>query len=881
MTNLNSKTPIYLFTGLFLINLGLADPFRDLNIDFLLNDSTKAPLKKPLKSKKKDDKKPFKEVVKNYQKIEGLFTLYWNKEKNHAYVSILPDQLEQIYLAGLTRQSGDAYYLDGSSMLNEYPFMFRQVGERIQFINVNVKFRVDEKSPFRRSVENHISHSIMSSTKIESKPHPKTGAILADIGNLFIYDIEQITRKSQGIYSFDKKDSYFKELKSFPHNTEIEIALHFKGKKGRYIYTLPSSTSVLVNYHVSLSAIPETDYQPRLADDRIGHFVTIYQDYTDVRKDSPYIRYVNRWNLEKQDPQAKVSEPKKPIVYWLENTIPHEYRDAVQEGILAWNEAFEAAGFKNAIVAKQMPDDADWDPADVRYNTVRWLFQPGSGYAVGPSRANPFTGELYDADVRISSDFVRSFYRTQTEFVSPIIGQVAMDFETDEFTDEESSEMCQYGEYLRDEMASAWDIMTAAGIIKGTDKDLNNYIHNGIVDLILHEIGHTLGLRHNFKASSIYSIDQLSNAAFTQKYGISGSVMDYQPINVFDGTTFFQTKPGTYDYWAIEYAYKQPDRSTHSEDIFLEEIASRSTDPLLQYGTDEDTFGLSTRGIDPQSNAWDLTDDPMAYYQKRFELANELWESIPEHFEKDGAQYSKLRGVFGRGMRQYRNASRNIAKYIGGMYHSRHHVGDPGGDNPFKIVPAEKQRDALNFILNRILTADAFNFDPDLLNKLAPGRDWDFKGTVWRMSRIDFPIHDYIRWVQSGAIYRLHHPRIFARVRDNELKFSKGESVYTLSEHFQKIATSLWLELEQNKNINSFRRDLQKSHVEVLSIILLNEKNYFHSDAVALSRASLRSLHSDIKEALETGSFDDYTQAHLSESANKIQSVYKAQTVMN
>ena len=881
MTNLNSKIPIYLFTGLFLLNLGFADPFKDLNIDFLLNDSTKTLLKKPLKSKKKDDKKPFKEIVKDYQKIEGLFTLYWNKEKNKAYVSILPDQLEQIYLAGLTRQSGDAYYLDGSSMLNEYPFMFQRVGERIQFINVNVKFRVDEKSPFRRSVENHISHSIMSSTKIESKPHPKTGAILADIGNLFIYDIEQITRKSQGIYSFDKKDSYFKELKSFPHNTEIEIALHFKGKKGRYIYTLPSSTSVLVKYHVSLSAIPETDYQPRLADDRVGHFVTIYQDYTDVRKDSPYIRYVNRWNLEKQDPQAKVSEPKKPIVYWLENTIPHEYRDAVREGILAWNEAFEAAGFKNAIVAKQMPDDADWDPADVRYNTVRWLFQPGSGYAVGPSRANPFTGELYDADVRISSDFVRSFYRTQTEFVSPIIGQVAMDFETDEFTDEESSEMCQYGEYLRDEMASAWDIMTAAGIIKGTDKDLNNYIHNGIVDLILHEIGHTLGLRHNFKASSIYSIDQLSNPAFTQKYGISGSVMDYQPINVFDGTTFFQTKPGTYDYWAIEYAYKQPDRSTHSEDIFLEEIASRSTDPLLQYGTDEDTFGLSTRGIDPQSNAWDLTDDPMAYYQKRFELANELWESIPEHFEKDGAQYSKLRGVFGRGMRQYRNASRNIAKYIGGMYHSRHHVGDPGGDNPFKIVPAEKQRDALNFILNRILAADAFNFDPDLLNKLAPGRDWDFKGTVWRMSRIDFPIHDYIRWVQSGAIYRLHHPRIFARVRDNELKFPKGESVYTLSEHFQKITTSLWSELEQNKNINSFRRDLQKSHVEVLSIILLNEKNYFHSDAVALARASLRTLHSDIKESLETGYFDDYTQAHLSESANKIQSVYKAQTVIN
>ena len=881
MIKSNRKVYFLLLTGLFLSALCYADPYTDLNIDFLLNDTTKVQSKKPLKSKKKDGKILFKNVIKDYQKIDGLFTIYWNDEKNKAFLAILPNQIEKIHLAGLTRQSGDGYYLDGSSMLDEYPFMFKQVGERVQFVNVNVKFRTDEDSPFRRSVERHTSNSILSSTKIESKPHPESGAILVDIGTLFIYDIEQITRKSQGIYSFDRKDSYFKDLKSFPFNTEIEIALHFKGKKGKYIYTLPSSTSVMINYHVSLSAIPETDYQPRLADDRVGHFVTIFQDYTDVRKDSPYVRYINRWNLEKKNPQAKVSEPKKPIVYWLENSIPYELRDAVREGILAWNEAFEAAGFKNAVVVKQMPDDADWDPADVRYNTVRWMFQPGSGYAVGPSRANPYTGELYDADIRISADFVRSMYRAQTEFVIPILGQVSMDFEAEEPTEEFSSEICEYGDHLREEMASGWDEMTTAGIINGTNEELQEYIHNGIVDLILHEVGHTLGLRHNFKASSIYSIEQLSDPAFTQKYGISGSVMDYQPINIFDGETFFQTKPGTYDYWAIEYAYKQPDRSGHSEAKFLETIASRSTDPLLRYGTDEDTFGQSTRGIDPHSSAWDLTDDPMAYYQKRFEMSQKLLELIPEYFEKPGEKYSKIRRVFGRGLRNYLSAARNIAKYIGGIHHSRHHIGDPDGGNPFTIVPASKQREALNFILENILAEDTFDFDPDLLNKLAPERGWDFKGTVWRMSRIDYPIHDYVRFIQSGSIFRLHHPRIFARIRDNELKFPKGESIYTLAEHFQKITTSLWTELKQNKNINSFRRDLQKSHINVLSIILLNKKNYFHSDAVALARASLKILHTDIKESIETGYFDDYTQAHLSELANVIQSVYKAQTVIN
>ena len=846
-----------------------------------MEDSTKAPIKKQLKGKKKDKKKSFNDVVKGFQEIAGLFTLYWNMENNQAYVSILPEQFEKIYLAGLTRQSGDGYYLDGSSMLNEYPFMFKQIGERIQFINVNVKFRADEDSPFHRSVEKHTSHSILSSTKIASAPHPKTGAMLADIGNLFIYDIEEISRRSQGVYSFDKKDSYFTELKSFPINTEIEIALHFKGKKGKYIYTLPSSTSVIVHYHVSLSAIPKTEYKPRPADDRVGHFTTIYQDYTDIRQDSPYIRYVNRWNLEKKIPHEMVSKPKKPIVYWLENTIPYNLRDAVREGILAWNEAFAAAGFKNAIVVKQMPDDANWDPADVRYNTVRWMLQPGSGYAVGPSRANPYTGELYDADIRISADFVRHFYRTYTEFVAPVIGPVAMDFETVESEEEYSSEMCRYGDYFREEMASAWDILTTTGKIKGTDEQLQDYIHKGLVSLILHEVGHTLGLRHNFKASSIYSIEQLSDPTFTKKYGISGSVMDYLSINVFDGQTFFQTKPGVYDIWAIEYAYKQPDSPGYSEKKFLDNIASRTRDPLLRYGTDEDTYGLSTRGIDPHSNLRDLTNDPMTYYQKRFEMTQELLESIPEYFEKDGEHYSKLRQVFGRGFRQYYYAARNIAKYIGGMYHSRHHVGDPGGDNPFKIVPAEKQREALKFILVNILAENAFKFDPNLLNKLAPERGWDFIGSVWRMNRIDYPIHDYVRWIQSGSIYRLHHPRICARIRDNELKFVKGESVYTLVEHFQKITQSLWTELDQNKNINSFRRDLQKSHVEVLTIILLNEKGYFHSDAVALARSNLREMHANIKQSLDFGTFDDYTQAHLSECANKIQSVYKAQTVLN
>lgn len=876
-----SKIFHYLFfTGVFILNLGFSDTFKDLNYDFLLTDDSSKVIKKTSTDKKKDAKKPFKEVIKGHEKIAGLFTLYWNRKKNSAFLAINPDQLETIFLANLTRQSGDALFLDGSSMAGQFPFILRQIGDKIQLVNPNLKFRADEDRPFHRAIESHKPKYIISSTKIESAAHPKSGAFLVDIGKLFIYDIQRLTVNTNGTYIFDKNNSFFKELKSFPFNTEIEIALNYNKKKPVPIYTLAGS-GVISSYHISLSTIPESNFKPRAADDRVGHFTTYYQDYSDILRETPYVRYVNRWNLEKEDPSAWVSPPKEPIVYWLENTIPYELRDAVRNGIESWNEAFEAAGFKDAIVVKQMPDDADWDPADVRYNVVRWIFQASGGYAVGPSRANPYTGELYDADIRVSADFVRFFYTEFEELITPLTDEpLVMGFELDNEIDF-SADMCHYGEHLKHEMASAWSTMIATGEIKGSHEELQHYIYEGLTDLILHEVGHTLGLRHNFKASSIYSISELSDPEFTEEHGISGSVMDYHPVSLFNGKTFFQTHPGVYDYWAIEYAYKPVGKSKLMEKDFLEKIASRSTEPLLTYGTDEDAFGLSTRGIDPLCNTWDLSDNTIAYYKHRIELAHKLWETIPEKFETEGRQYSKIRRVFSQGIRQYSSASRNVAKYISGIYHSRHHVGDPRGENPFKVVDANKQREALKFILNRILAPDAFNFDPDLLNKLAPKRDWDFTGSVWRMSRIDYPIHDVVRWIQSGTLYRLHHPRIFARIRDNELKMPPGAEVFTLTELLEKITGSVWNEVDDGANINSFRRSLQQTHVEVLTTILLNEKNYFHNDAVALARANMKVLYSRIKHSLEINYFDDYTKAHLSDSANRIYSVYKAQTVLN
>ena len=311
-------------------------------------------------------------------------------------------------------------YYDSGSMLWEFPFIFQKLSNTIQLIHINTDFRADETSAIHRSIKNNLSNSIFSTAKVVSSPHTETGAILIDANEMFVRDISYVSQHRKGQYRFDKNNSYANDLQSYPQNTEIEITAHFVSPKWTNSFTLPNSHSMIHVYHISLSSILKTNFSPRVVDDRVGYFSTIYQDYTSTLRETPYIRYINRWDLQKKHPEKKISEPVKHIVFWLENTIPLEFRDAVREGALAWNLAFEKIGFKNAIVVKQMPDDATWYPGDARYNTIRWIVQPGSGYAVGPSRANPFTGEIYDADIRISADFTRSFYREFDEFIIPV-----------------------------------------------------------------------------------------------------------------------------------------------------------------------------------------------------------------------------------------------------------------------------------------------------------------------------------------------------------------------------------------------------------------------------------------------------------------------------
>ena len=842
-----------------------------------------------------EDKGPtFAETVKGFRHLPGLFDLYIDDEENKVFLALTPEQFGEVFLCNISRTQGDGFFFDAGATiglgLSGYgmPIRFDRVGKTIFFKHPNVYYQAEPDAAIRRAVE-RLSDSVLGMATIEGQPHPETGAVLLDPSPLFVQDIAMIgfvfSKMDDVSYSIDAGMSYFGELTNHPTNTEVDVVLTFTTSSPKIeIPTLPDSRSFQHIYHYSLSQLPDSDFRPRMADDRVGHFLTLHQDYTSVLDHDAYVRYVNRWHLEKAEPRFKVSKPKEPIVYWLENTIPVEYRDAVREGVLLWNDAFERIGFEDAIVVKQQPDAADWDAADARYSTIRWMVQPGRGYAVGPSRTNPFTGEIYDADIRISADFIRYAYREFTELANPVARRQQAIGDSIASTLGllgDPMHTCSMADGLMQEAAFGWHVLNArAGDGGMADPDVQSYLRQLIIELVAHEVGHTLGLRHNFKASTIHTLAELHDPETNQREGVAGSVMDYNPVNIApDGHPqgeYYMTHLGTYDYWAIEYAYKPLDEDGDSERKQLARIASRAAEPDLTYATDEDAF-YDTRGIDPHATRWDLRDDAIAHYRDLISISDELWSKMEDKFQKKGERYQTLRRVFGWGFRPYTSGTGNVARYVGGIFHHRDHIGDPDGRQPFVPVPAQRQREALAFITEHVLGPDAFQWSPELLNKLAPERWQDFTWSQYvGVTRIETPIHQLVLNVQRQPLNRFYDPMLLQRLLDLELRFPADEEPFTMAELFATLRSSIWAEAIQGAPINSFRRNLQREHLHHLETLVLRLPAGAPADARSLARADLVAIAEAITAADRTTPVDAVTQAHLVETSAQITAMLNA-----
>jgi len=854
----------------------------------------------------KGGKPPFAMVVKDAARIPGLLTLHRKDDKVWAEI---PDSLlgrELFVLISIARGIGDGQLLGGMSwgFGDDWIWQFRKVDDNIHVVRKNVRFFADKGSPEEKAVDLAYTDSVLFSVPIAT--YAPSGAAVIDLSAIFMTDLPQIGRALPG-FSFARDRSTWSRVKNFPDNTEIEVAATYGSGGQAELDTVADSRGVTVNVHYSVSMLPQTGYRPRLADNRVGYFVTALKDFSQNVDEDRFVRYINRWQLEKADPAAPISPPKKPIVFWIEKTVPFRYRQPIREGIEAWNEAFQKAGFASAIEVRQQPDQTDWDPEDVNYNTFRWI-TAGAGFAMGPSRVNPRTGQILDADIIFDGDFLQ-FWRREYENFTPQAVAILTDGPTatagllpsggqalggthGHGAGHQCSACMLFDGHARETALAATALAVAGNGLTEADKE--KLVVQGLKLVTSHEVGHTLGLRHNFKGSSLLSLADINDPAKVAQTGASTSVMDYIPANISPKGKpqgdYYTAKLGPYDVWAIEYGYRPVGGgSPESELPELEKIAGRSGEPQLAYSTDEDT---QPGDPDPMSNRFDLGSDPVEFARNRAELVAQVMPTLVERMTaKDPSGktpgYERVRQAFGVLLTSHGNAMNFAARLVGGLHTSRAHKGDANAPAPFRVVEAQKQRDALTLLEQQMFSAQPFSFPPELYNQLVSTR-WMHWGSS-EADREDYPIHDVILMWQDRVLGRLMDPLTLTRIRDSELKVPADQDAFTTAELLDRLTKAILSEVDSTQPgeysvrkpaIGSLRRSLQRSYLSRLSALAVGSGGT--PDAQVIAAAQLRSLDGRIAALLAKPDvkLDDYSRAHLVESQARIRKVLDASVTL-
>ena len=883
----------------------------------------------------------FDKVVKGGKEYEGFFRLH--HKEDHVYAEILPHQFEKPFLCPIAIARGMSM---GGFTLNDdeqWVLLFRRAGDRVLLVRRNVRFTARGGSPMAKAVETTYHDSVLLALRVVSINQMRQ-SVLIDLNQIFMTDFAQLN-----LGMFDASRSTWSKVKAFQRNIELEVTATFSGRPfGGGFHSggdsVIDSRGTTVVIHYGLCELPDFGYQARLADDRVGHFINVVKDFSSDSRDTSFVRYVNRWRLEKADSSSKLSPPKKPIVFWIEKSVPDEYRTYVREGILEWNKAFEKIGYRDAIEVRQQVDDI-FDPEDSNFNTFRWI-TTDQGFAMGPRRTNPLTGEIFDADIIFDASMVR-YWKREYQLMTTGSGPAAMEEpaspiralkqgwglldtrqallggatgwnearQADQATDLLSplrairQGICQCGPCMKTQIGLASMALEARGMIKAGEGAPEELIGQAIKETVMHEVGHALGLRHNFKASTMLKNEELHDTNITRKKGLVGSVMDYNPVNLAPKGVkqgdYFTTTIGPYDYWAIEYAYKPIGGGTDGEYEKLKEIANRGAQPGMDYGTDEDLYGAS----DPLINQWDLGNDPMKFAKERMLLADELLKGLSERVVQKGEGYQRVRHAFTMLLQQYGDAAHLVSSHVGGVYLHRDHRGDPSGRDPFRPVAAAKQRDALRFLQEQLLTDRPFQFSPDLLRRLAADRwvHWGNEGTMF--GNVEYPIYQRVLATQRVALDHLFDPEVLARVQNSALKVEKEEQPLTVAEIFRCLTDGIWTETpdgpmpkdtRRTGPASIVRRNLQREHLRNLSGLVLGSRTRSGGfdlisllrgagsrsappDARSLARMHLRELSRRIDRSLtdREALLEDTTRAHLEECKERIAKVLAASMQAN
>ena len=833
--------------------------------------------------------KPFADVIKDAKQQAGLFPI-WRKDEK-VWLEIPKAGLNKPFLftVNIANSVGERG-LYASQMSYEALVEWRRIGNQMQLIAINTKYRGEGGS--KLAVSQAFSPSLVAGMVVASTEHPERKSVLVDAA-FMLSDIAGYSTRIESAfrlpYGLDRSNSFFESTRSDATISTLNARVHFSTPRIPAPPLTPSPTplpkppqatpdprSFFVTFVYNFSALPEKPMAARLSDPRLGHFTETFNDLSSDQKPNTRVHYVSRWRLEKKDPAAALSEPVQPIVYWMDKNIPPKYRAAVSAGITEWNKAFEKIGFKDAVQAKQQPDDADWDNMDSVHASIRWFVGADVGFAIGPSSADPRTGEILDADIGMSDVFARGSRRFIVEDADTgSEGRLAqfMASNAASRTGHKHDRFCTYAHEAAAEMDFALDVLEARGDIAPDGPEAEAFVQDVIKDTIMHEVGHTLGLKHNFKASTTVSRTQLQDKNFTESQGISGSVMDYNAYNLAlqgESQAALNNKTlGAYDYWAIEFAYKPLDAA--SEVAELAKIASRSVEPALAYADDGDAGGFGSDGIDPLANRFDLGDDPLAYYKKRLKLSQELWARVQARKPQAGDDPLRQRRSLLAGFTQLQRASDLVGKYVGGMYTLRDLPGSNTGRANFKPVEPAKQREALQFLATGLFSVDSFKFDPKFLANLGVDyNEWERDGPV--------NLRAVVLRAQTTAMDRLLAGGTAQRLLDlpNYLEPAERKGMISLSEVYATLQSSIWSELKNGSEIDGLRRNLQREHLRRLQTTLTRGGPGLPADALSLARLHATRLQADLSAAVAKSSsksggksgdkFSIETQAHLAES---------------
>jgi hypothetical protein len=757
------------------------------------------------KKKKKDSKiKPYDEVITEDAKTDvGFFRTHRVKDK--LYFEIPPEAFgrELVWVAQIEQTTAGSSY--AGMPVSDHVVRWEEVGERVLLRKVRYDIRADTDDPIALAVTASNLAPIIQSFDVVA--YGKDKAPVIDVTDLYTKDVPEFSaRRSLGSGGMDSKRSFIDNVRAFPENVEVRVTASFApgkpptipGAPRRPGDDIPSSSGISAVVHHSMVLLPDNPMQPRKADERVGFFSEGFTDFAENKDhEAESVRYISRWRLEKKKPKAKLSKPVKPIVFYVGRETPEKWKPYVKAGVEMWQTAFESAGFEEAIIGKYAPDpieDPDWDAEDARYSVIRWL-PSAIENAFGPHVADPRTGEILEADVRM-------FHNVQ--------------------------------KLLRD-----WYFVQAgASDVRAQQLPMPDDLVGELIQFVVaHEVGHSLGLPHNMKASSSYTIEQLRDAEWTKANGTAPAIMDYARFNYVaqpEDNAGLMPGIGPYDHFAIEWGYRQYADADAEKEGLRALVAKQIDDPMLR-------FGNPNPWSDSTQQTEDLGSDAVAATELGLKNLERIAGFLVQATSKPDKSYDLLENMYGAVLGQWMREMGHVVNVVGGVRQDNLYYGD--AEARFAPNDAGYQRRAVAFLLDNALKTPEMFLDQDVLLRIT---------NAGAASHIAAAQRSLLGLLVNGN-------RI-----DRMAEFTADGKGYTPVELLTDLRTGIFSEIAAGEPIDLYRRNLQRSYVDHLGGSLIKPRS--NTDLPALARAELTAMTAMLEKA---SSADALTQAHLADLASR------------